>query len=184
MTMNKGPKSSTSNPGFFGRVISQWSTVIALSGVTLIETVIYIALLGLIMTGALTAAYNLVGAASQNSGSTAVAEEGSFVARKISWALADLSSEPVVSGVGCAQKLSVTKEGYGYNPVEFRRNAASSSVEMREGGAGVWVPLTTRNVSATCLQFGLQSEPGLPAGVAATTTIDDTEFSVIKYMRI
>lgn len=152
-------------------------------GFTLIETIIYIALFGLIMSGSLLAAYGLIGSASQGSDTTTVVDEGSFVTRKIAWALSGMSAVPAIGGSGCNQTLSVTKFGHVDNPIEFRRNS-SGNIEMRQGGAGSYTPLTTLNVEATCLKFSLFSYSGVPTGVSASTTIDGVEFAVTRYSRI
>lgn len=153
-----------------------------MKGFTLIETIIYIALLGLIMTGALLTAYALIDSGSYGSGKNTMVDEGSFVIRKIAWALTGMSATPVVGGSGCSQTLSVTKAGHGDNPIEFRRSAANDTIEMRQGGAGAYAPLTTGNVSATCLRFKLFSEA--PAGLSATTTVNGFDFGTTKYIRI
>jgi Tfp pilus assembly protein PilE len=149
-------------------------------GFTLLEAVIYIALLSLLMGGAVVTSYDLVESSQHSSGTTVVQEEGSFVSRKLTWALAGLTTAPTVGGSGCNQTLSVTKTG-ALNPVQLERNSASSSVEMREGGSGAYSALTTANVSVTCLQFALLA--GTPGGVAATTTINGQTFAVTKYLR-
>jgi prepilin-type N-terminal cleavage/methylation domain-containing protein len=150
-------------------------------GFTLIETLIYIALLGLIMTGALLTAYDLIGSATQVTGNATVVDEGSFVGRKIAWSLTG-STTPTVAGSGCSMTLSVIKAGHGSNPIEFRRNATDKTIEMRQGGTGVFTPITTANVAAECLKFGIYA--GIPQGVTATTTINGHEFAITRYSRI
>ncbi len=155
-----------------------------MKGFTLIETIIYIALLGLIMTGALVSSYDLISSSQSSSGKTTVQEEGTFVERKIGWALSDMSGAPTLGGIGCTQTLSVNKTGYTKNPVEFRRNVANNSIEMREGGTGAYVAITTSNVAATCLKFASIAAAGSgPAGVIATTTIKGLDFVNTKYVR-
>jgi prepilin-type N-terminal cleavage/methylation domain-containing protein len=80
-----------------------------MKGFTLIETIVYMALLGLIMTGALVSTYELISSSQKSSGKATVQEEGTFVERKFEWALSDLASAPAVGGSGCNQTLSITK---------------------------------------------------------------------------
>ncbi|MES2007154.1 MAG: prepilin-type N-terminal cleavage/methylation domain-containing protein [Patescibacteria group bacterium] len=155
-------------------------------GFTLIEMVIYIALLGVLMTGALTSAANLIQSSGSSSGKASVQEEGSFVQRKLEWALADATSIPLASGV-CGQALTVNKRGYANNPIKFRNNSDVSGkkwIEMSEGGTGPYVRLTSENVSASCLTFTAIAASGSgPAGVGAVATINSLDFSVTKYVR-
>ena len=149
-------------------------------GFTLLEVVLYLGLLSMLMVGAVVTSYDLV-ESSQNSGGNATLEvEGSFVSRKLTWALAGLTTAPTIGGSGCSQTLSVTKTG-GNNPIQFQRNSASSSVEMREGGSGAYSALTTSNVSVSCLQFAALA--GTPSGITATITINGSVFTVTKYLR-
>jgi len=153
-------------------------------GFTLIETVVYIALLGMIMTSVLLSVYSLIESTQKDSGKAGAQVEGVFVTRKIGWALADMSAAPTVGGSGCTQTVSITKGGYTNNPIEFRRNTTSNTIEMSEGGVGVYVPITTANVSATCLKFTSIPAVGLvPAGITATTTLSGFDFVNTRYVR-
>jgi Tfp pilus assembly protein PilE len=155
-----------------------------MKGFTLVETIVYIALLGLIMTGALLTSYELILSSQKSSGKTTMQEEGTFVMRKLEWALADMSVAPTVGGSGCDQTLSVSKTGYGSNPVQFQRNSANNSIEMRKGGVGAYTPITTSNVSVGC--FGVVSLAAVgsaPPGVIVTTTIGGLNFVNTKYVR-
>ena len=156
-----------------------------MKGFTLIETIIYIALLGLIMGGTLLAVYQILEGGASLSGKAVVQGEGNFLLRKLDWALSGDSSIPTVGGSGCSQTLSITKTGFSPNPIDIRLNAGA--VEMREGGIGfgTYEPLTTSNVAVSCLQFRVLPAVGTgPAGIAATTTINGFEFATTKYLRI
>jgi prepilin-type N-terminal cleavage/methylation domain-containing protein len=155
-----------------------------MKGFTLIETIVYMALLGLIMTGALLSAFDLIASTQSSAGKTTAQEEGAFVGRKLEWALADMSATPVAGGSGCAQTLSIAKTGYGKNPVEFRRNTLNNTIEIREGGSVAYTALTTNNVSATCLTFtSIPAAGNAPSGVTAATTLDGFEFVNTQYVR-
>ena len=153
-----------------------------MKGFTLIETVVYIALLGILMGGAVLTSYDLLESSSKSSGKTAVQEEGSFVQRKMEWALSGATAV-TVGGSNCNQTLSVTKAGAS-NPIQFQLDAFSGAVQMREGGLGAYTPLTTSNVSVSCLKFASIAaiSPG-PSGIIATTTIQSLDFVVTKYLR-
>lgn len=153
-------------------------------GFTLIETLIYIGLLGLIMAATLASSYELLRSSSTTSGKTTTQEEGVFIERKLEWALADMSEAPTQSGTGCNQGLSINKEGYNNNPIEFRRNAINSVVEMREGGAGSFIQISTSNVSVGCFTVSSIAPVGSsPPGIVVALTIGGLPFGITKYVR-
>ncbi len=153
-------------------------------GFTLIETVIYIALLAIIMGGAVAAAYALSQGSASLSAAGVIEGEGNFVLRKIDWALTGTSSlaiilAPAVGTYGAALSLKRV-DG---TQVDFRLNG--SSIEMREGGAtGIYEPITTENVSVSALQFYAIPASGKgPGGVEASTTINTETFTTTRYAR-
>ena len=153
-------------------------------GFTLIETIIYIALFTILIVGGFVTAYQLIQGSDTLNAKTITQEEGNFVLRKMDWALTGLDSgnPPVVvpSVSGCEDTLKVYKYSYTNNPIEFSRNTASSTIEMREA-FGVNIPITTSNASTTCLKFSLIA--GTPSGITATTTINSIDFTITKYIR-
>ncbi len=62
------------------------------SGFTLIETMIYIALFALIMTGTIVSIYGILGSSARNQLKAMVQEEGSFLVGKVDWSLNGASS--------------------------------------------------------------------------------------------
>lgn len=56
-------------------------------GFTLIETLVYIALLGILMGGAMLAVYQLIANVGQVNANIAIEEEANFLLRKVNWAL-------------------------------------------------------------------------------------------------
>ena len=146
-------------------------------GFTLIEAVIYLALLGLMMASVVTVSYQLAQSANNLDTKNTLQEEGNFIIHKIAWALTGLRVAPIEGGSGCSQTLHT--ELYGGSTVDVRR--AGTRVEMRENSSS-YVPITTNNISVSCLKF--QAISGTPAGVAAIGTINNVNFSVTKYLRI
>ena len=151
-------------------------------GFTLIETVIYIALFTILIVGGFVTAYQLIQGSDTLNAKTIIQEEGNFVLRKMDWVLTGLDSTnpPTIGGSGCEWTLRVYKYNYINNPIDFRHNAASSTIEMQEAGSG-YLPITTSNVSVACLKF--QNISGTPAGVTATSTINGIDFTITKYIR-
>ena len=147
-------------------------------GFTLVETLVYIALLGLIMGGVLMASYNLLEGAGKVSSSAMIQEEGNFVLRKINWALTNVQSinNPLS---GYANSLSITK--FDGTQIDIRLNTTNRSIEMRQVGVSQFASTTTSNVQVSALQFHHIS--GIPAGIEASTTINGTVFYIKKYLR-
>lgn len=150
-------------------------------GFTLIEAIIYVALLSIIMGGVLASVYNLTEGAARVNSNTTLQNEGNFVLRKIDWALSGVSSINTPAS-GNSNTLSVTKVGGTQVDVRLQ----GTKVEMREGGgAGTYLPLTTDNVKVTALQFQFipGTGTGAPDGIEATITINGTVFDTKKYVR-
>jgi prepilin-type N-terminal cleavage/methylation domain-containing protein len=61
-------------------------------GFTLIEVIIYIGLFAIFMSGAVVATFELVQSGARNQEAVSVQEEGTFIIRKINWALSGASS--------------------------------------------------------------------------------------------
>ncbi len=153
-------------------------------GFTIIEVVIYIALFSLLMGSAFITAYQIIDGSQKLNTKTTTQEEGMFVVRKLTWAITgmDPAITPVVGGsLPCSQTLQVSKLNYPNNPIRFRRTG--NLIEMSEA-FGSYVPISTANVSATCLKFRLIPPLGTgPYGVSATSTLNNVDFAVTKYLR-
>lgn len=146
-------------------------------GFSLIEAVVYIALLGLLMTSALATAYQLVNSSSGLNAKNTAGEEGNFVMRKLNWALS--GAQTVIAPAGWGSGLSVTR--YDGTTVDFRR--ASGVVQVSVNG-GTYRALTTGNVVVTSLSVHyIAASGGAPAGVEASTTINGLVFYTERYLR-
>src|SRR3989344_5005047 len=107
-------------------------------GFTLIETLIYIALFGVILTGVITAAYPLITGADRLSQRVTAESEAAFVLHKIAWTLSSASDVSVVGDV-----LTVTRLPSG--TVTFQQGITTlNSIEISDGGA--FIPLTASRV--------------------------------------
>ncbi|MBT9168079.1 MAG: hypothetical protein DDT19_01424 [Syntrophomonadaceae bacterium] len=150
------------------------------SGFTLIETIIYIALLGLIMTGAVAASYQILQGSSNLSNKATVQDEGSFVLRKVGWALSGASAIPTPSG------STLTVSRYDGNTIDFRLNG--TAIEMRESVTGLYEPITTPNVRVESLQFQIGvTNPKSVTVIATIKTANGTDaalpFTLTRYLR-
>ncbi len=76
-------------------------------GMTLIETLLYLALLGLLMSGAVVAAYNVLGWSAQAQTRAMLQEEDSFILGKIEWSIFNASAVGTPPAHGAGTILSV-----------------------------------------------------------------------------
>jgi type II secretory pathway pseudopilin PulG len=142
-------------------------------GFSLIETIIYIALLGFIMSGAVITAYQVTQSSSVVSGKNVSQEEGSFVLRKLEQAF--VGSADVWENAG-----SLVIDPYPAGPGDYITISVSGDTVFIKRGAGNTVELTTDNVTAD-FEFSVHASP--PKGVTATTTVDGVPFVMTKYVR-
>ncbi len=163
-------------------------TFIPNRGFTLIEAVVYFALLGLIMTGALLTTYTMLESAGKTSGSNTVEEEGNFVVRKIDWALNGSSATaaitaPAVGSYG--SKLAVTRT----DGKHILMRQVGKEIQISEDGGTTYLPITSSNTTVGSLQFyHAAGAGGAPEGVVASTTLANayaatTTFSTTRYFR-
>ncbi len=157
------------------------------NGFTLVETMIYIALFTVIVTAGFVSAYSLIDSAGKLNTKTSVEEEGNFVLRKMDWIFSGISTTTpiIIGGAGCNQNVTVVKINYPYNPVVLRLNLSGgvNYIEIKKA-SGPYIPLTTANVSVSCLKFDfIPASLGSPSGITATTTINGIDFATTKYAR-
>ena len=148
-------------------------------GFTLIETMIYIALLTIIMTGALISIYQIFQSVNSVNTKVSIQNEGNFVLKKINWTLSGVESIDIPSAGEFSDTLSVTKTGGAQ--ITIRHNPANQSVEIQNGTENPFIPITSNNIQVTSLGFEATTSPVL--GVTATTTLGNTVFQTLKYLR-
>lgn len=142
---------------------------------TLIETIIYIALFGVFMSGVLLSVYGMMQSGDQFTNRNSATNEGTFVTAKLDWVLRSLGSVTTPSS-GYGTSLSVTRS----DGTQVDVRLTSGVIEMRING-GSYVPLTTNNVTVTSLGFNTLS--GTQTGVEASTTINGISFMTRRYIR-
>ena len=165
-------------------------------GFTLIETIIYLALYALIMTGVLVSVYGIFGSASRNQTKAMVQEEGSYLTGKIDWALTGVQtiSAPVANDSG--DTLTVTKYDTSVgNPIII--SVSAGNVTIKRGAAAARV-INNSNTRISCPVGGCfthvaASGDGInPESLAASFVISATTseglafsqpFATVKYLR-
>lgn len=162
-------------------------------GFTLTETIIYVALFALIITGTLSSVYGILEANVRNQNKVMVQEEGAFILGKIDWALTGISSV----GVDLAGKiLTVTKSNPSFNPLVISIDDDGNVFIERAGGGSK--RLNNSNISVSCAPAGcfertLASGDGInPESISADIIVNSRSsdgtpysqhFSTIKYLR-
>ena len=148
-------------------------------GFTLIEVIIYVALLMFIMGSGVVAAFYVVDSSANGKAKISTLAEAGFLMRKIDWALTgDDSIDLSQPGV-----LSVNKNGYSANPVVISLDIASARARISEGGSAS-LELTTDRVKVSSLTFeSIPAAPPRPAGVVAHVVVDGMPFDLKKYLR-
>ena len=146
---------------------------------TLMEMMIYVALFGVLMSGAVIGAYNLMEGGGRNVSAEGKQEEGTFINRKISWALSGATSA-AVSGGGSA--LTVVRPDLGAQSPLVISGADPLLTIARGGGAAL--PLNSERFPVHNVLFTYQaSVNGKPPMVSVTFLVQDKPFSFKYYLR-
>ncbi len=148
-------------------------------GFTLMESVIYIALFSIIITGTIVSAYELLRGSSAIDKKIVIQSEGNFVIRKIESALNGAQSI-VLPSSGSGSVLRVIKSDGAQSDIQINGNF----VEFRDGALNSFLPITTPNVILESLVFEKLEESGAsPAGIKAVLTLNGTTFETTRYIR-
>jgi type II secretory pathway pseudopilin PulG len=163
---------------------------------TLIETVVYLGLLAIIMSGAFASAYGILGSSARNQAKALIQEEGTFLLGKIDWALGGVQSIALPASNASGDMLSVIK--YSASPGNPIVVAVSGGNMTIAKGANPAKILNNSNVSVTCAVDGCfshsaSSADGInPESVSASFTVSaktsegmtyTQDFSTAKYLR-
>ncbi|HRH26770.1 MAG TPA: hypothetical protein PLZ99_01275 [Parcubacteria group bacterium] len=96
-------------------------------GITLIETIIYIGLLGIIIYGGIFTTFHMVEIGNKNSNYSKILNEAIFINNKINWILTNSTSIEVLNN-----SLIVNKEGLNENnPLVLKQN--SKNITLKRG---------------------------------------------------
>lgn len=147
-------------------------------GFTLIEIIIYITLFSILIGTSFVTAYGLIENSNKLNIKNNVQEEGSFVLRKINWALIGVK-EITIPISGITHELKIIK----YSNNEINVKLVGSKIKMTES-MGPDNFITTENVIVSNLDFELISASGSSIkGVKATAKINGVDFTITKYIR-
>lgn len=147
-------------------------------GFTLLETIIYIAMVGLLIGGGVAAGLYIIDTSEKNRTDVNIQTEGLFLIGKIDWAITGATAVTEPAAGATDNVLEVTKTGMGV----VRISVSSEQAELSVNGAPA-VALTNDRVHVQSLQFTHAIETGKPPRIDAAVTIDGNVFSLKKYMR-
>lgn len=146
-------------------------------GFTLVEVLVYIVLFGMLMTGAVVSAYQLLQSGQRQDLGFAAQQEGTFLNRKLAWALAPATAVSVSGKV-----LTITRPDLGSaSPLVFDGSGARMTLKR---GSGTPQPLTTDGLVLENVSFTTTAaQAGLPPAVHAAFTLGGKEFTYAMYLR-
>lgn len=167
------------------------------AGFTLIETIIYLGLFGLIIGGGMVATYQIIQGSQQTNNQVIVNEEATFLLQKINWALAGAANITTPTSSTAATNLSLTKIIAGTPTIlTFEINADDASCPVNslclKRPAMSVEPLNSSSISVTNMSFLRQpAANGKPDAITASFTltalqageIESQNFSTTKYLR-
>lgn len=148
-------------------------------GFTLMETMIYIALFGIIMSGALVGTYNLLEGGKRNIDTAKIEEEGTFLNRKLNWALTGATNATVTGG---GSTINITRPDLGsQSPIVIKQSGTNMTITR---GTGVEVELNNDrfHISGTNFVY-TPASGGRPPSISATFKVEEKTFNFRNYLR-
>jgi prepilin-type N-terminal cleavage/methylation domain-containing protein len=153
-------------------------------GFTLVEMLVYIALLALLIGGTVYAAFWLLTDVNDIRAKINTDEEANFILRKIGWALsgANASAVALPAPGNSGGTLRVAKTGFADNPICV--TLAAGEVRLARGAPACtdYLPLSTRNVAVAGLEFDRYIAAGGQEAIRTTFTVNDRQFELIEYL--
>jgi Tfp pilus assembly protein PilV len=163
----------------------------AQSGFTLIETIIYIALFALIISGAVVSVYSIMGSNARNQTKAMVEEEGNFLVGKIDWMFNEKQNISI-DHTGTAWTLIMARID-GTNEAKIKIDNGKMQIDEGTG----YLDLNNSNIIVTCpsdcffhtVSTGNGINPeSIEADITVSTKTSEglpysQEFSTVKYLR-
>ncbi len=149
-------------------------------GFTLIETIIYAALISVIIGMTVVAVYQIIQFSDSLNKKNIVEEEANFILRKIGWALAGTPSiNSPVSGT-TSTVISINKINYSANPIIFDLN--SQNLRIKKGGSEP-VVLNSQNVAVNNVVFEHIAAIGnKPDAIKTNFQINEKSYQLLIYL--
>ncbi len=156
-------------------------------GFTIIETIIYIALFSILLSGGFVTAFQLLQGSDVLAGKSTVQSEGNFVLEKISWAMSGVKSIDYPTSLPDSDKLRIVR----HDGIQVDICLDGTKIRMQEVGIGSLIScnlllytITSDNVSVSNLKFHYIPQTGSSlAGITVNMTINGKDFTATKYIR-
>ncbi len=148
-------------------------------GSTLIETIIYVAIFSVIIGGALVGAYNLIDGSKRNLDVAKIEEEGTFLNRKINWALIGATT---ISVTNRGTAINITRPDLGaQSPLVIKQTGTNMTITR---GTNYEVELNNDrfHISGTNFIYTPASD-GRPPSISVTFKIEEKNFKFRNYLR-
>ncbi len=145
------------------------------NGFTLLETIIYVALLSVMTSFVMVVFYQLIGGSDQHRNRVEVDQEANFMMQKIVWALVGAQAINQPTGGATSTSLSINRFNYGQNPVVFDIGASNLRISK---ASGTPVILGSSRVFLDQLLFEhLPETQGAPEGVKVTIKLSSSNIA-------
>lgn len=148
------------------------------SGFTLLETMIYISLFGLLMSGALVSVFSLIDGGNRNKSAIAIQEEGTFLNRKINWALTGATGVTAIGSTG----ISIDRPDLGAgSPVAI--SSGASGITIKRGGSSALLLNSDSFIPTNVVFIVVPAASSRPTSVSVSFLIKDRPFVFKTYLR-
>ena len=137
------------------------------AGFTLIDTLIYAAILSMTMGSIMLVVYNIIEGRYRALARIEVEEEANFLMRKIDWALTGVSSITQPAPGATTSVLTVQKINFPTNPITIQSSSTNAAISY---GGGSQTVLNSDSVIVRSLAF--QGLPTTTPGVAVTLSLE------------
>ncbi len=150
-------------------------------GFTLIETLVYLGLFAIVIGGLLVSAFYLIDSGTKNEKEISIQEEGTFLSRKLNWAVASAcNAVDTGSGLKLTWKSGLPSSE---NPLTVALDSSDGSLTLQRG-AGAALPLSTSEFKVSNLAFSIdKSKSDRPTYVGITFEVEGTPFRLDTYLR-
>ncbi|MEK7114455.1 MAG: prepilin-type N-terminal cleavage/methylation domain-containing protein [Patescibacteria group bacterium] len=152
-----------------------------MKGFTLIEVLIYSALIAMIISGSLIAVYQIIEGSDSIQNKIIMEQEANFLISKIRWALTGATTiiSPTIGA--SSSTLSINKANYSENPIVFDLNLNNLRIKQGSGNPAI---LNNQNIAINNLIFEHLTASGSgPEGLKISLTVNNKLFTTIIYLR-
>lgn len=152
-----------------------------MKGFTLIEVLIYSALIAMIISGSLIAVYQIIEGSNSIQNKIITEQEANFLLSKIRWALTGATTIDIPAIGLASSTLSINKANYSENPIVFDLNSNNLRIKQGSGNPAI---LNSQNIAINNLIFEHLAASGSgPEGLKINITINNKLFTTTIYLR-